>query len=98
MSAEVFLGIDIGTSGIRGSCIDSEANEICTHHIALESKPSAGDRNEQDPRHWLPLLHELLTTISTLLAQHAPDRRINAIAIDGTSSTLLACDQDGNPL
>jgi sugar (pentulose or hexulose) kinase len=95
---KVFLGIDIGTSGIRGSCIDDKTDEICRHHIALDSQPSDGDTNEQDPNRWLPLLDELLTTISTLLEQHAPGQRICAIAIDGTSSTLIACDEEGTAL
>ena len=98
MSTGVFLGIDIGTSGIRGSCIDDKANEICNYHIAMDSQPSDGDSNEQDPNHWPPLLDELLSSISAQLQQLDPGKRICAIAIDGTSSTLIACDKEGRPL
>jgi sugar (pentulose or hexulose) kinase len=94
-----FLGIDIGTSGIRGSCIDEDAAEITSHHIAFESSHYTEDgRNEQDPKTWLRQLHELLTVIAQQLQHRHRGCQVQAIAIDGTSGTLLACHEDGTPL
>jgi len=70
----VFLGIDIGTSGIRASCIDTDENELINHHIAFkespyvtnnnehprEKKQNKQQKNEQDPNIWLQLLDKLL--------------------------------------
>lgn len=104
MSSPVFLGIDIGTSGIRGCCIDENANEIASHHIAFKAgNDRAKDgRNEQAPGIWLQLLDQLLGEISHKLIPASSRQpihyRINAIAIDGTSSTLIACRKDGTAL
>ena len=35
ISQGVFLGIDIGTSGIRGCCIDMQGNEIAQAQLPL---------------------------------------------------------------
>ncbi len=90
MKTPVFLGIDIGTSGIRGSCIDSQGNELLSHRLALESTT--------DPAYWLTQLDCLLLEISDRLEQCSHPKSICAIAIDGTSGTLIACDKDGTPL
>jgi sugar (pentulose or hexulose) kinase len=109
VSSPVFLGIDIGTSGIRGCCIDENAEEITSHHIAFASSNESIDgRNEQAPEIWLQLLDELLIEISRKLKQAVAQRaeasqqsghyQVRTIAIDGTSSTLIACSKDGNAL
>ena len=104
MSSPVFLGIDIGTSGIRGSCIDQNAEEIFSHHIAFENtnpgrnSDSSTGRCEQQPETWLRHLDDLLTTITQRLQRQHDGRQVQAIAIDGTSGTLLACRKDGTAL
>ncbi|VAW52294.1 Carbohydrate kinase, FGGY family [hydrothermal vent metagenome] len=102
MADAAFLGIDIGTSGIRASCINSDAVEILTHHIAFNAQLPVQGKNEQDPKTWLQLLDKLLLEISTKLQrlkyQYQHQYHIKSIAIDGTSSTLLACKKDGTPL
>jgi sugar (pentulose or hexulose) kinase len=108
VSSPVFLGIDIGTSGIRGCCIDENAEEISSHHIAFASSNESIDgRIEQTPEIWLQLLDELLIEISRKLKQAVSQQpeasqqnghQVNAIAIDGTSSTLIACSKDGTAL
>jgi sugar (pentulose or hexulose) kinase len=102
VNTAVFLGIDIGTSGIRGSCIDADAEEIFSHHIAFENShhgsDSANGRHEQRPETWLRHLHELLATIAQRLQLEHGKQQVQAIAIDGTSGTLIACRQDGTAL
>lgn len=98
MSTAIFLGIDIGTSGIRGSAIDENADEIVTQQIAFTGKPVSDDCNAQDPNSWQRLLDELISAISKKLQHQDPAYRINAICIDGTSSTLIACKKDGTAL
>ena len=103
MSSSVYLGIDIGTSGIRGCCINNDAEEILNHHLPFNNDQyQAGSAHsgasEQDPNTWLTQLDELLDEISVQLRQLAPVHQIKAISIDGTSSTLIACKNDGSPL
>lgn len=98
MSSAVFLGIDIGTSGIRGSCIDSEEIEVASAQIAFSPQQATTGKNEQDPLPWRNLLEQLIATISAQLKRSANNPHIAAIAIDGTSSTLIACKKDGTPV
>jgi len=98
VSRPLFLGIDIGTSGIRASGIDVDAQEQVCHHIAFHGAPPAQGKNEQNPDDWLVLLDQLLLEISNKIKTLDDDFRIHAIAIDGTSSTLFACRKDGTPL
>ena len=110
MTTPVFLGIDIGTSGIRGCCIDEKLDEIVNHHIAFNSAQISS--RQQDPNPWLEYLDSLISTISEQLTQKqaadkTPDTqttekhtpyKICAISIDGTSSTLIACNKNGEAL
>ena len=95
VSSEAYLGIDIGTSGIRGSCIDANAEEIVSFQLAFSRESPGNGQTEQDPNTWLPQLDALMLEISRQLQQQEAAYRIQAIAIDGTSSTLIACKKDG---
>jgi D-ribulokinase len=82
------LGIDFGTSGARAIAIDAFGN--------VQSETSIAFDNAEDARHpsvWQTVLWELFTQIPATVKAH-----IQAIAIDGTSSTVLLCDTQGNPL
>jgi len=96
--SEVFLGIDIGTSGIRGSAINEAENEIASYHIAFENTPIENTRSEQNPTTWLTQLDCLISKISNQIQRLDTPHQIVAITIDGTSSTLIACKKDGTPL
>ncbi|MCP4451847.1 MAG: sugar kinase, partial [Planctomycetes bacterium] len=80
------LGIDLGTSGVRIAVINSTCDLLQT-----ESAPyQIGLINPFD---WRDRCFELIGRLK-------PDyrHRLKAIAVDGTSGTLLACDQQGLPL
>ena len=99
MTSAAYLGIDIGTSGIRGSCIDESCDELVSLKIPFEHTPiTSNDTSEQDPLPWLEMLDRLLEQITAALTAHDATYRIRGIAIDGTSSTLIACKKDGTAL
>ena len=85
MSTELFLGLDLGTSGVRASAIDSNGKELATARIPLP-------RNQQ-PRDWqhaaFKVIHDLCNQVDSV--------RIQSIAVDGTSGTVMLCDADGAP-
>lgn len=89
-----FLGIDVGTSGIRACLIDADGRILATVHTALPAPQRAGAAVEQEPRLWWHSLERLLDELSAT----QPLRSVAALAIDGTSATLLACDARGVPL
>ncbi len=90
-----FIGIDIGTSGIRASVIDECATEIICQHLPLPSSPSKNGHCEVDAHLWQKQCWRLL---KTLVGQITAHYHICAIAIDGTSSTVIACNAEGKPL
>ncbi len=98
MTSAVFLGIDIGTSGIRASGINVDEKELISHHIAFKTRLPVEGKNEQNPDNWLQLLDKLLIETSGQLKKLDKNYRINAISIDGTSGTLIACKKDGTAL
>ena len=79
------LGIDLGSSGLRLALIDP-AGEVLAEEAAPYPGPFA------DPASWRDGL-------MSLCARLAPDlrRRVAAMAVDGTSGTLLLCSPDGQP-
>jgi len=93
-----FLGIDIGTTGIRASVIDENRGEIFSDGIAFEANATVEGKNEQPAESWSKYLDLLLCRITSGRKKHAPASSIMAIAIDGTSSSLLAARRDGSAL
>ena len=86
----LFIGVDLGTSGCRAIAIDK------TGTIKAEAKIHYAEKNhkQQTPDDWWQATQSVLQTIiSKVNHQH-----IQAIAIDGTSSTVLLCDNTGKPL
>lgn len=78
------LGIDFGTSGARAVAIYNDRNICWTGRLP---------RNTQDPAQWAAILAQLLAQIPSEIK-----RQIDRIAIDGTSGTVLICDELGRPL
>ena len=94
----LFLGIDIGTSGVRGSVINAQGEELSSYRIGLKSPDIKGARIEQDPLIWKQATHKVIKELSNKLHSSSNQKTIVAIAIDGTSGTVLVCDQAGTPL
>ena len=80
------LGIDLGTSGVRIAVI-TEAGDL------VHTEETGYRHGLVDPADWLHCCTTLIRAIPDSLRL-----RINALAIDGTSGTLLACDAGGEPL
>jgi len=84
----LFLGIDFGTSGARAVVINDEASILAEVKYAF-----AGSQLAAVTTNWQTALFCLIEQICIKLR-----REIRAIAIDGTSSTVLLCDAAGNPV
>jgi sugar (pentulose or hexulose) kinase len=91
---EHYLGIDIGTSGCRACVIDRAA---CIQAEASAPLPAPAQRaggTEQDAEIWWETLGAVLDRLAAGISLSA----VAAIAVDGTSATLLCCDAAGRPL
>ena len=88
---EAVLGIDIGTSGVRIAATDS-ANALKAMSAAPIAAPlNDGGRALQDPKLWWDALTQAFASLDL------SGLAVRAIAIDGTSGTILAVDGQGNP-
>ncbi|MFM2431709.1 MAG: hypothetical protein RLZZ511_2922 [Cyanobacteriota bacterium] len=77
------LGIDFGTSGARAIVVDADRQ--------LQAQSQVDFSGPQSPELWRSALFDLLSQI--------PHRhRLGAILINGTSSTVLLADEQGQPL
>ena len=82
-----YLGIDFGTSGARGVVINADRT------IMAEVKYPFADIANNWIDSWQNTLYSLLEQIPLLLRT-----KIKAIAINGTSGTVMLCDAQGLPL
>ena len=84
------LGIDVGTSGIRVAALDREARVAGMAACAMDE--AGADRRA--PETWRTALG---TALNRLWAELDPGR-VAAVAVDGTSGTLLGLDRMGAPV
>ncbi len=92
---QAFVGIDVGTSGIRACAIDATDTVLASVATPLPAPERVGHGGvQQNPSVWWQVLCDTLDKLAGALR----DARVVRIALDGTSSTLLLCQPDGTPL
>lgn len=79
------IGLDIGTSGVRGCVVDETQALLAMHHA---------DLNGQTPQDWWQALDEVMLA----LAGQVPEHGTCALALDATSGTVLLVDAHNRPL
>ena len=84
----IFLGIDFGTSGCRAVAIHAGGELLAQAETAFGADAAA------DPTQWWQALTRVLKDL--LVAVDC--EKVRALAVDGTSATLLLCDTQGRPL
>ena len=82
----LYLGIDLGTSGVRIAVINKKKKILFTSSMQYP-------RGLEEWEDWIICCTQLLTEIP----KEVKDRIISC-AVVGTSGTLLACKKNGNPL
>lgn len=94
MPSDLFLGIDVGTSGCRAVAITADGVVVARSRASLPEPQHQGEAIEQNPEDWWQALKQALQE----LFHAVPARAIRAIAVDGTSGTVLLVDSTGEPL
>ncbi|HLZ06142.1 MAG TPA: FGGY-family carbohydrate kinase [Bradyrhizobium sp.] len=89
----LFLGIDIGTGGVRACAIDAQADIRGMASAALPAPRQRGDAIDQDPELWW----QAAVAAILKLGQTIDLAGVERIAVDGTSGTLLLVDAAGQP-
>jgi len=90
----LYVGIDLGTSGCRAVAIDEKLALIASSAVALPEPHRNGDSCEQDPELWWQAASDALSGLTAQIDASA----VHALAVDGTSGSVLLCDEGGTPL
>lgn len=95
MSDTYFIGVDLGTQGLRVVILDEKGTIIANAEQGFILSPAM--RMEQDPGEWWTICRSCL---SKAAAQLQPEQRnrIRAVAVDSTSGTVIPMDQQYRPL
>ncbi len=88
MRAGVALGIDIGSSGVRAALCDDRSATLAAAGIAMPPDQAS------DPEAWWRGVEQAVGTLRAA----ADLSQVRALAVDGTSGTVLAVDADGRAL
>lgn len=86
-----WLGIDLGTQGVRAVLLDDSGAVLGRGSAALAPGRRSGTVHEQDPEQWWAALG----TASRQAVSGSPSPQ--GVAVDGTSGTVLVQDRDGRP-
>jgi D-ribulokinase len=87
----LWLGIDLGTQGVRAVLVDGAGGVLGTGSAPLERDERDGERHEQDPAEWWDAT--CAATRAALAARGG--RPVGGVSIDSTSGTLVVQDQLG---
>jgi D-ribulokinase len=89
---DVVLGIDIGTSGVRIAAASRYGSLFTMSKAAIAAPLQNFGRSLQDPQLWWDAIVEAFAALDL------KGLTVLALAIDGTSGTILAVDAAGKPL
>lgn len=89
---EAVLGIDVGTSGVRIVARGRDGALLAMSQAMMEAPMTDFGRALQDPTIWWDAL------VSAFKGLDLAGVQVLALAVDGTSGTIVPCDADGNPM
>jgi sugar (pentulose or hexulose) kinase len=91
---DLALGIDVGTSGVRAVAMDRNGALIASAEAAMPAPTRINGHLRQDAHIWRVALCETLDQLRLAVDLE----RIAAVAVDGTSGTIVPLDAGGSPL
>jgi sugar (pentulose or hexulose) kinase len=89
----LWLGLDVGTQGVRATALDPTGMALARAQAPLTSV-RVGDRHEQDPADWIAAAFAVLADVM----RQVGGRAVGGLAVCGTSGTFLVGDADLTPL
>lgn len=100
-TSPVFLGIDVGTSGVRALATTDRGEVLALESVdfPLRCEPNSSGHHEQDPDMWWQSVCQATGRLVDQLKGHglAPGA-LRGAAVDGTSGTVVALDAARAPV
>lgn len=88
--------IDAGTGGVRCGIYDIQGNEVSQHYCEISTLYTADGRAEQDPN---MVVESAFNAVKMAIANGGiKAEEIKGLCFDGTQTTFVAVDKDGNYL
>ncbi len=94
MNNGLYIGIDLGTSGVRATAIDTHGDSQGWARSDTLPPRIQGKHCEQDAHLWWLGVEDVLGK----LCKDINPSKVRGLSVDGTSSTLLLTDPHGTPL
>src|SRR6516225_1799013 len=91
--AEVYLGLDLGTSGLKAVALSASGAILARAGAAYPTHQPAAGAYEQDPGDWLRAVEQA----TARLAEAVPVGRWRAIGLSGMLPTLVTLGPGGQP-
>lgn len=96
---ELYLGIDIGTTGVRTAVIDRQKSVLSSCRQPMEEPETEEGRPVQDAELWWHAVESCLDKQAGEIERLGfALSHIEALSVDGTSGTLLLADADLRPV
>jgi D-ribulokinase len=95
----LFLGIDLGTGGVRAVAVTETGTVAAATSVAFDTErlaPQQGCHEQPPDMWWTAVCQATNATVDKLTARDR--QRLRAVAVDGTSGTLVVVDKLGRPL
>src|SRR5262245_33081590 len=93
-AAELALGLDLGTSGLKALVLDGACRVIASATCPYSLYRPRPGWAEQDPEDWWGAV---VVVLAELKAQNVALERIGAIGLSGQMHGLVLLDADGQP-
>ena len=99
MTAPLYLGVDVGTSGVRTSVIDAGGAPVASAACPMPEPDVIDGRPAQDPEIWWSAVVRCLgRQADALNSAGASLAQVAALAVDGTSGAMLLADASLAPV
>jgi len=97
----LFVGIDTGTGGVRAMAVTESGHVAARSQLDLDPAllHISPDLHEQPPEAWWEAVCDACAALmAQIRTRGVPGARLAAVAVDGTSGTLVCLDKDGQPV
>lgn len=92
---QVFIGVDIGTQGVRAVAVDDAGDLVAS---AMEPFSWVVDQAEQDAEIWILGVLDVLARVAAELAKDGRLPSVRALSVTSTSGTVVPLDREHRPL
>ncbi|PLT33933.1 carbohydrate kinase [Bacillus sp. V5-8f] len=94
MAHAVFIGVDVGTQGVRVMALSENGNLLASHSYTFSMANDSKIRIEQSANLWWKCVLESLINVANELAKKDKLKHVVAVSVTSTSGTILPVDRN----